>query len=80
MQSEVHAIHARWWVERACNAESNLDFPDLIEGLNQPSSWIYNPQVSPTGMRTRMKSEYFMSLAMGMEVLKRFNIIENSAH
>jgi len=70
IQNEVHAIHARWWVQRVCNVDSGLDFQGLAESLIQPSGWIYNPQVSPTNLRTRMKSEYVMSLAMGVEILK----------
>ncbi|HXF93550.1 MAG TPA: hypothetical protein VNK46_12390 [Nitrospiraceae bacterium] len=76
IQCEVHAIHARWWIEQACGASSSLDFRALIEDLIQPSGWMYNPQVSPTGMRTRMKSEYLMSLAMGMEILKAYGGLE----
>src|SRR5205823_4927467 len=41
-----------------------------------PSGWIYNPLVSPTGMRTRMKSEYLMSPAMGMEILHACGSLE----
>jgi hypothetical protein len=76
VQNEVHAIHARWWIEQICETRSSLDFRMLIEDLVQPSGWIYNPQVSPTGMRTRMKSEYFMSLAMGAEILKAESALE----
>ncbi len=76
IQNEVHAIHARWWVQRVSSAASNLDFPALIESLIQPSGWIYNPQVSPTNLRTRMKSEYLMSMAMGVEILKSYGRVE----
>jgi hypothetical protein len=76
IQNEVHAIHARWWVERVCNVDSGLDFPRLVENLIQPSGWIYNPQVSPTNLRTRMKSEYLMSLAMGVEILRAYDSLE----
>lgn len=72
-QSEIHAIHARWWIEQACGIRSDLDFRALIEALIQGNGWMYNPQVSPTGMRTRMKSEYLMALAMGIEILKATN-------
>lgn len=77
IQNEVHAIHARWWIEQACNKKSNLDFEALIEDLIQPSGWIYNPLISPTGIRTRMKSEYLMSFAMGLEILKAYNSLED---
>jgi hypothetical protein len=76
IQNDVHAIHARWWMQRMCSADSGLDFPGLIESLIQPSGWIYNLQVSPTNLRTRMKSEYLMSLAMGVEILKSYDCLE----
>jgi len=41
----------------------------LIKTLIQPDGWIYNPRVSITQLRTRMRSELFMSMAMGIEVL-----------
>jgi hypothetical protein len=77
VQSEVHAIHARWWIEQACKYQGSLDFKTLIEDLIQPSGWIYNPQVSNTGMRTRMKSEYLMSLAMGVEILSAYGALDD---
>lgn len=69
LQAPVHAIHDRWWVQRLQNAESQIDFLRLIEERIQPSGWIYDPNVSPTGPRTRMKSELTMSMAMGVEIL-----------
>lgn len=68
-QTEVHAVHARRSVEQLCGTAQGFDYAALIEELIQPSGWIYNPSVSPTGIRTRMKSEYLMSLAMGIEIL-----------
>lgn len=69
-QTEVHAIHARMSVELLCKtATARFDYATLVESLIQPSGWIYNPSVSPTGIRTRMKSERLMSLAMGVEIL-----------
>ena len=35
----------------------------------QPTGWVYNPNVSKTGIRTRMKTELFMSLAMASQIL-----------
>lgn len=77
IQTEVHAVHARWWIEVACaegklDYGNSLDFRDIVETMRQPSGWIYNPQVSCTGIRTRMKSEYLMSLAMGIEILEAY--------
>lgn len=76
LQSEVHAIHTRWWIERVSGISSSLDFHGLIENLIQPNGWIYDPEVSPTGMRTRMKSEYLMSLVMGIEILRVNDVLE----
>ncbi|MBN1658176.1 MAG: hypothetical protein JXA93_07225, partial [Anaerolineae bacterium] len=44
-------------------------YVQLIEGWIQPSGWIYNRDVSYTRLRTRMKSEYLMSFAMGLQIL-----------
>lgn len=77
IQTEVHAIHARWWIEKVSERAPSLDYKALIESLIQPSGWIYNPSVSLTGLRTRMKSEYLMSFAMGLEILAAFNALEN---
>ena len=69
-QSPVHAVHAHWWIRRVLDAEVLSDYPDLILKRVQPSGWIYDPRVSPTRVRNRMKSELTMSMAMGVEILK----------
>lgn len=70
-QTPVHAVHARYWIETTLGkANPGIDlYARLITSFIQPSGWIYNPKVSETNLRTRMKSEYFMSLAMGLEIL-----------
>jgi hypothetical protein len=78
IQTEVHPIHARQWIEKASELPTSLDYTALIEELIQPSGWIYNPAVSPTGLRTRMKSEYLMSLAMGVEILSPSPILDRN--
>lgn len=75
IQTEVHAIHARWWIEQTLGLPPSLEYQTLVEELIQPSGWIYNPTVSPTGLRTRMKSEYLMHLAMGIEILAAFGAL-----
>ena len=70
-QSPIHAVHTRWWIEKIfqrLTSEETL-FADFIKRHIQPNGWIYNTAVSPTGFRTRMKSEYLMSFAMGVEIL-----------
>lgn len=72
LQSPIHAIHTRWWIEKSVNKDVDHEFfSDLIESHIQRSGWIYNISVSPTNFRTRMKSEYMMSMAMGIEILKK---------
>jgi hypothetical protein len=70
-QTPVHAIHTRHWIETALEKQDpDIDFyAQLIASFIQPSGWIYNPKVSETNLRTRMKSEYSMSLAMGLEIM-----------
>jgi len=74
-QNPIHAIHTKWWVEKICNRLENTkhEYRKLIESNIQPSGWIYDPKVSNTGIRTRMKSELMMSMAMGVEILKYYN-------
>lgn len=71
LQSPVHAVHCRWFIERICLSVSRdaHKYADYITENIQPSGWIYNPDVSPTRQRHRMKSEYMMSMAMGCEIL-----------
>jgi len=70
-QSPVHAIYARWWIERTIEAEER-DWAQTIKNYIQPSGWIYNPDVSLTNTKTRMRTELFMSMQMGCEILKTY--------
>lgn len=70
LQTPIHAIHTHWWMDNILEENIDHDFyASLIESLIQQNGWIYNPDVSPTNIRTRMKSEYMMSMAMGVEIL-----------
>jgi len=74
LQSPIHAIHSHWYIEK--NIKKLVDhefYAKLIESHIQKSGWIYNISVSPTNLRTRMKSEYLLSMAMGVEILKEAN-------
>lgn len=76
LQSDVHAIHARWWIERVCSSPFEtlrVPYGKLIESLVQENGWIYNPSVSATQFKTRMKSEYMLSMAMGLEILQMYH-------
>ena len=71
LQSPVHAVHCLWFIEQVCqptSLETQRYAGRIIERI-QPSGWIYNPEVSITRQRNRMKSEYMMSMAMGCEIL-----------
>ena len=71
VQSPVHAVHCLWFIEQVCQPTSfeTQRYANRIIEKIQPSGWIYNPEVSTTQQRNRMKSEYMMSLAMGCEIL-----------
>lgn len=70
-QVEVHAIYERYWIDGVYRVLAGAlpRYAALIESFIQPNGWIYNSQVSNTQFRTRMKSEYLMSFAMGLEML-----------
>lgn len=74
-QSPIHAIHARWWIEGIFNSpvEQRKRYAQIIERYIQPNGWIYNPHVSNTNPKTRMKNELMMSMLMGLEILKTHN-------
>ncbi len=71
IQSPVHAVHCLWFIEQVCQPTSfeTQRYAGCIIEKIQPSGWIYNPEVSATRQRNRMKSEYMMSMAMGCEIL-----------
>jgi hypothetical protein len=71
LQSTVHSIHTRWWVERLAKPEAvDRDwFADLILAKKGSDGLIVDTDVSPTILRHRMKAELSMSAAMGVEIL-----------
>lgn len=71
LQSPVHAIHARWWLETALTPD-NVDhdrFAAMLLAKRQSDGLIYDADVSETMLRHRMKSELTMSAAMSVEIL-----------
>lgn len=78
-QVPTHAIYTRWWIDAINGASPSDKYIDIIESLIQTNGWIYNPRVSPTIIRTRMKSELMMSMAMGIQMLSSYNLLENHA-
>jgi hypothetical protein len=73
-QMTVYAIYNSFWINKVLNNENLIGYQELIRKLIQPNGWIYNPNVSATQIRTRMKSELLMSLAMGTEILMQDNL------
>lgn len=76
-QTTIHAVYNRWWIENLEKNKSEITkkMGNIIKQYIQPNGWIYNPKVSPTGLRTRMKSELMMSMAMGIELLNKSNLL-----
>lgn len=72
LQSTVHAIHTRWWIEKLVNgsAVDHDRFADLVLAKKQTDGLIYDRDVSETILRHRMKSELTMSMAMSAEILR----------
>ena len=71
LQSTIHAIHTRWWIEKLTCPEK-LDhekYAKLILAKKNINGLIYDADVSGTTLRHRMISELTMSAAMGAEIL-----------
>lgn len=71
VQSTIHSIHSRWWVELLSNP-GGIDhgrFADLILKKKTSGGLIVDEDVSPTVLRHRIQSEITMSAAMGTEIL-----------
>ncbi|KAF5072918.1 hypothetical protein DSECCO2_197010 [anaerobic digester metagenome] len=76
-QSPIYAIYNRWWIELIYGLldKSDFHYGDLILQYVQPSGWIFNPNVSDTGVPWRMKTELLMSLAMSFEILDYYGLL-----
>jgi len=68
-QHPVYASHARWWIENLMDGSTGI-IADHLRDMMQDNGWVYNTAVSPTQLKTRMKSEFTMSLAMSLDILK----------
>ncbi len=71
LQSTVHSIHTRWWIETLTKPEAvdHDKFADQILAKKGADGLIIDMDVSPTILRHRMKAELSMSAAMGAEIL-----------
>lgn len=76
MQSPVHAIHTHWWMDSFCGVGPRFDYRVLIEDRISTSGWLINLGVSETQTRNRMKSELFVSMLMGIEILSDSGAID----
>lgn len=80
-QTPIHAVYTHWWIKSFLKSGGvdHQKYKDLILSFIQPSGWIYNKSISPTGIRTRMKSELMMSLAFGIQILAEGTIDQKIA-
>lgn len=77
-QTPVHAVYNHYWVLSQYGTPIDL-YSHLIKQMIQPSGWIYNDRVSPTHLRTRMRSELLLNMSMGTEILAQAGKIESIA-
>jgi len=77
LQSTIHAIHTRWWVEKLVKPKmiDHEKFAKLILAKKCANGLIYDADVSNTILRHRMKSELSMSAVMGAEILSHTNYL-----
>lgn len=71
LQTTVHAIHTRWWIECLSNFKM-VDhgwFAHLMASKRQLDGLIYDANVSETILRHRMKVELTLSMAMFTEIM-----------
>lgn len=80
LQSTVHSIHTRWWVETLSNpnAVDHKKFAGLIIAKKNTDGLIYDRDVSPTTLRHRMKAELSLSAVMGAEILSKAECLTNT--
>lgn len=70
LQSTVHAIHSRWWIEGLNGRTLDHDaFADRILAKKQADGLIYDRDISETILRHRMKSELTLSATQAIEIL-----------
>lgn len=76
-QTTINAIYNHRWIIKTMNCTEDVGYVDLIRSFIQSNGWIYNHNVSDTQIRTRMKSELLMSIAMGTEILSEEGISDD---
>jgi hypothetical protein len=73
LQSTIHSIHTRWWVENL-NDPTKVDherFAKMILAKKCADGLIYDADVSKTTLRHRITVELCMSAVMSIEILKK---------
>lgn len=80
MQSTVHSIHTRWWIEKLINPSKvdHTKFAKLILEKRRSDGLIYDADVSETTLRHRMKAELCMSAIMAVEILNEAKQLTDS--
>ena len=80
VQSTIHAIHTRWWIECLINSGKvdHNEFSTLILNKKQSNGLIYDADVSGTILRHRMKTELTFSAALSTEILLVANLLSDS--
>lgn len=71
LQSTVHSIHTRWWIERIVDPArvDHRRFAEMVLAKRRADGLIYDADVSETVLRHRMKAELCMSAVMAAEIL-----------
>lgn len=71
VQSTIHAIHTRWWLESVRDATTvdHEKYANLLLVRKLRDGLIYDHDVSETILRHRMKTEITASLAYAVEIL-----------
>lgn len=80
LQSTVHSIHTRWWIE-TLSKPTGVDhghFAAMILAKKRDDGLIYDADVSETILRHRMKAELSMSAAMGVEILSEAGLLTDA--
>lgn len=78
LQSTIHAIHTRWWLE-CVSGNDKVDharFAALVLSKKQTDGLIYDKDVSDTILRHRMKCELTMSMAFAIEILQAADMLQ----
>ena len=74
-QTPIYAIYDHYWIMSRMGESSDRYAEQIFRNI-QDSGWIFARDVSPTNIRTRMRSELMMNMAMGSEILRNSNRLD----